>query len=32
MATIRIPYAQTHLDLNIADNRLAGVLESKAVS
>ncbi len=30
MTTIRIPYAQTHLDLTIADNRLAGVLESKA--
>lgn len=30
MATVRIPYAQTYLDLNIADNRLAGVLESKA--
>ena len=30
MATIPIPYAQTHLDLRIADNRLAGILESKA--
>ena len=30
MTTIRIPYARTHMELNVAEDRLAGILESKA--
>ena len=30
MTTIRIPYARTHMELTVAEERLAGVLESKA--
>ena len=30
MATIRIPYARTHMELQVSDDRLLGVLESKA--
>jgi nickel-dependent lactate racemase len=30
MATIRIPYERTHMELQVPDDRLLGVLESKA--
>ena len=30
MTTIHIPYGRTHLELKVAEDRLAGVLESKA--
>lgn len=30
MTTIRIPYGRTHMELNVPEKRLAGVLESKA--
>lgn len=30
MTTVRIPYARTHMELTVAEERLAGILESKA--